>query len=106
MLFLSELKSLNAVTDSYKSSENNVFFLANHTKMVGPVKFVSFREKGIESDFFFLSGIHGTAPCDLIKIFDENELEVFVNILRKGDFYLSCFTADIVICSHPQCPSE
>ena len=39
------------------------FFLDNHTKLVGPVKFVSFREKGIESDFFFfLSGIHGTAP--------------------------------------------
>lgn len=54
------------------------FFLANHTKLVGPVKFVSFREKGIESDFFFFSfqGFTELLPIDLIKIFDENELEV------------------------------
>lgn len=53
------------------------FFLDNHTKLVGPVKFVSFREKGIESDFFFFfQGFTELLPIDLIKIFDENELEV------------------------------
>lgn len=76
MLFLSELKSLNTVTDSYKSSENNVFFLANHTKMVGPVKFVSFREKGILRVIFFSFRFTELPLIDLIKIFDENELEV------------------------------
>lgn len=61
------------------------FFLANHTKLVGPVKFVSFREKGIESVFFFFQGFTELLPIDLIKIFDENELEVCKH-LHKGDF--------------------
>lgn len=46
---------------------------SNHTKMVGPVNCL-FQKKVLK--WYFLSGIHGTAPIDLIKIFDENELEV------------------------------
>lgn len=68
---------------------NSVFFLANQNKLVYPVKFVSFEEKGVESAFlFFFQGFTELLPIDLIKIFDENELEVCtVNILCKGDFF-------------------
>lgn len=44
--------------------------------------------------FFFFQGFTELLPIDLIKIFDENELEVcIVNILCKVDFFKVLITS-------------
>lgn len=54
--------------------------------------------------FSFFQGFTELLPIDLIKIFDENELEVSIaNILCKIDFFKEShyFTNDILVFSDP-----